>query len=101
MGHRTGHSPLELRLFRTVDHECGYFDDRLSQDLVIDPNDPALAERFEHALGWGFRRSGDIVYTLKPGYFEAEVLQSVIQCGLPMVVAGSTLAMRSPWNTRS
>ena len=62
MGHRTGHSPLELRLFRTVDHECGYFDDRLSQDLVIDPNDPALAERFEHALGWGFRRSGNIVY---------------------------------------
>ena len=62
MGHRTGQSPLELRLFRTVDHECGYFPDRIAQDLVIDPQDPWLSERFRHALGWGFRRSGNIVY---------------------------------------
>lgn len=62
MGHRTGPSPLELRLFRTLDHECGYFPGRVAQDLVIDPNDPWLGERFRHALGWGFRRSGNLVY---------------------------------------
>lgn len=50
------------RLFRTADHACGYFPTRVANDLVIDPIDPRLAQHYPQALGWGFRRSGDILY---------------------------------------
>lgn len=52
----------ELRVFHTGDHVCGYFPDRIARDLVIDPRDPRLAQHYPIALGWGFRRSGDLVY---------------------------------------
>lgn len=52
----------DLRVFHTGDHVCGYFPDRVARDLVIDPRDPRLARFYPTALGWGFRRSGDIVY---------------------------------------
>ena len=52
----------ELRVFHTGDHVCGYFPDRVARDLVIDPRDPRIAQHYPVALGWGFRRSGDIVY---------------------------------------
>ena len=29
-----------IRLFRTAEHECGYYSDRMARDLVIDPQDP-------------------------------------------------------------
>jgi arginyl-tRNA--protein-N-Asp/Glu arginylyltransferase len=52
----------ELRVFHTGEHVCGYFPDRIARDLVIDPRDPRLAQHYPVALGWGFRRSGDLVY---------------------------------------
>jgi arginine-tRNA-protein transferase len=52
----------ELRVFHTGDHVCGYFPDRIARDLVLDPRDPRLAQHYPIALGWGFRRSGDLVY---------------------------------------
>lgn len=52
----------ELRVFHTGEHVCGYFPDRIARDLVIDPRDPRLPQHYPTALGWGFRRSGDIVY---------------------------------------
>ena len=52
----------DLRLFHTGEHPCGYWPDRYARDLVLDPRDPRLAEWYPMALGWGFRRSGDIVY---------------------------------------
>jgi arginyl-tRNA--protein-N-Asp/Glu arginylyltransferase len=52
----------ELRLFHTGDHPCGYWPERNARDLVLDPRDPRLARLYPMALGWGFRRSGDIVY---------------------------------------
>ncbi len=51
-----------LRVFHTGEHVCGYFPDRIARDLVIDPRDPRLAQHYPVALGWGFRRSGDLVY---------------------------------------
>ena len=51
-----------LRVFHTGEHVCGYFPDRIARDLVIDPRDPQLAQHYSTALGWGFRRSGDLVY---------------------------------------
>jgi arginine-tRNA-protein transferase len=52
----------DLRLFHTGEHACGYWPERVARDLVLDPRDPRLARWYPHALGWGFRRSGDIVY---------------------------------------
>ncbi|MFD0740345.1 arginyltransferase [Lysobacter koreensis] len=54
--------PDDLRLFHTGEHACGYWPDRVARDLVLDPRDPRLARWYPMALGWGFRRSGDIVY---------------------------------------
>jgi arginine-tRNA-protein transferase len=52
----------DLRLFHTGEHPCGYWPQRAARDLVLDPRDPRLADWYPLALGWGFRRSGDIVY---------------------------------------
>ena len=52
----------DLRLFHTGEHACGYWPERVARDLVLDPRDPRLARWYPLALGWGFRRSGDIVY---------------------------------------
>lgn len=52
----------DLRLFHTGLHPCGYWPERQARDLVLDPRDPRLSEWYTLALGWGFRRSGDIVY---------------------------------------
>ena len=52
----------ELRLFQTGEHPCGYFPERHARDLVLDPQDSRLGELYPMALGWGFRRSGDLVY---------------------------------------
>ena len=52
----------DLRLFQTGEHPCGYFPQRQARDLVLDPQDARLAELYPMALGWGFRRSGNLVY---------------------------------------
>src|SRR5690606_5641862 len=62
MGNDPGRDIDELRLFHTAEHPCGYWPERIARDLVLDPCDPRLAERYPMALGWGFRRSGNIVY---------------------------------------
>jgi len=51
-----------VRLFQTLDHACGYYDDRSARNLVIDPLDPRLARVYETSLAWGFRRAGGHVY---------------------------------------
>lgn len=51
-----------VRLFQTLDHPCGYYDDRSARNLVIDPLDPRLARVYETSLAWGFRRAGGHVY---------------------------------------
>jgi len=57
-----GNRDDELRLFQTGEHPCGYWPDRTARDLVLDPNDRRLGGLYPMALGWGFRRSGDLVY---------------------------------------
>ena len=52
----------DLRIFHTAEHACGYWPERLARDLVLDPRDPRLLEFYPMALGWGFRRSGDLLY---------------------------------------
>ena len=52
----------DLRVFHTGDHPCGYWPSRHARDLVLDPRDARLPQLYPLALGWGFRRSGDLVY---------------------------------------
>ncbi|MES2670718.1 MAG: arginyltransferase [Pseudomonadota bacterium] len=51
-----------MRLFHTSEHACGYWPERQARDLVFDPGDPRLAQMYPMALGWGFRRSGNLIY---------------------------------------
>lgn len=51
-----------MRLFHTPEHPCGYWPERQARDLVFDPGDPRLARMYPMALGWGFRRSGNLIY---------------------------------------
>ncbi|MGQ4583117.1 arginyltransferase [Lysobacter sp. F60174L2] len=62
MGNDPGQDLDQLRLFHTGEHPCGYWPERSARDLVLDPRDPRLPQWYRLALGWGFRRSGDIVY---------------------------------------
>lgn len=62
MGTDPGQDSDDLRLFHTGEHACGYWPDRIARDLVLDPRDPRLSTWYPLSLGWGFRRSGDIVY---------------------------------------
>lgn len=51
-----------VRLFQTLPHECGYYGERIAQNLVIDPAASNLAELYERALPRGYRRAGGHVY---------------------------------------
>jgi leucyl-tRNA---protein transferase len=51
-----------VRLLRTESHDCGYFDGRTAQNLVVDPDWPRREKLFGDALRAGFRRSGDHIY---------------------------------------
>lgn len=61
-GHDDDASRADLRVFHTGEHPCGYWPDRTARDLVLDPRDERMPQLYPLALGWGFRRSGDIVY---------------------------------------
>ena len=51
-----------VRLFQTLPHTCGYYADRVAQNLVIDPAAPQLDQLYGPALARGFRRAGDHLY---------------------------------------
>lgn len=48
--------------YLTVEHPCSYFDERLSQNIIPDPNQPMTARLYQQLGMIGFRRSGDYVY---------------------------------------
>lgn len=68
-----------VRLFQTLDHPCGYYDDRSARNLVIDPLDPRLAAVYGTSLAWGFRRAGGHVY--KPS---CRGCQACTPCRIPV-----------------
>lgn len=59
---RTDVQSQTVRLFQTLAHDCGYFADRIAQNLVIDPASPNMAQVYENALKRGYRRAGSHVY---------------------------------------
>lgn len=51
-----------VRLLKTLEHPCGYYEGRLAQNLVIDPLANGLPQLYDLALERGFRRAGGHVY---------------------------------------
>lgn len=51
-----------LNLYITSEHECGYYDDRMSANLVPDPKVSMEASLYAQLISKGFRRSGEFVY---------------------------------------
>ncbi len=55
-------SKASIRLYQTGLHPCGYWPDRRSRDLVLDPDSEHIGQAYAQALAMGFRRSGGHVY---------------------------------------
>lgn len=51
-----------IRIFQSLEHPCGYFPQRPSRNLVIDPLARGLPQAYGSAVEKGFRRSGGHVY---------------------------------------
>ncbi len=51
-----------LSLYITVEHECGYYDDRLTANLIPDPQISMHSGLYSLLISKGFRRSGAFVY---------------------------------------
>lgn len=68
-----------IKLFQTLEHRCGYYSDRLSRNLVLDPVDPELPRLYGAALERGFRRAGGHVY--RP---YCRLCQDCIACRVPV-----------------
>jgi leucyl-tRNA---protein transferase len=51
-----------IRLYQTIERDCGYWPQRRARDLLLDPHEPALAALYPEMLALGFRRSGNNVY---------------------------------------
>lgn len=61
-GYNGGMHSDAVRLFQTLPHACGYFAERVAQNLVIDPTAPDLDIIYPQALARGFRRAGGHLY---------------------------------------
>ena len=51
-----------LSLYITAEHECGYYHDRLTSNLIPDPQVSMNAGLYSLLISKGFRRSGGFVY---------------------------------------
>lgn len=54
--------PLQIRLYHTVDHQCGYYPDRTARNLIVDPDLSAPTHIYEALVAQGFRRSGSEIF---------------------------------------
>jgi leucyl-tRNA---protein transferase len=54
-----------VRVFVTNEHGCGYFSDRIVQNLVIDPEAVNKQEIYDKAIQHGYRRAGESIFKPK------------------------------------
>ena len=78
-----------VRLFQTLPHACGYYADRTSQNLVIDPSSPRLEQLYEVALQRGYRRAGGHVYIPR-----CQECRACIACRIPVASFKANRAQR-------
>jgi len=55
-------SSQNLSLYITAEHECGYYDERMTANLIPDPQVEMNASLYSLLISKGFRRSGSFVY---------------------------------------
>lgn len=55
-------SEQQIRILQTTDHRCGYYGDRQSRNLLIDPAAGDQRELYDLTIHAGFRRSGQLIY---------------------------------------
>ena len=72
-------SSRHIQLYVTTDSPCGYYDDRISRNLVPDPNVPLNAPIYNRLIQHGFRRSG--AHTYRP---HCNNCQACIACRIPV-----------------
>lgn len=68
-----------VRLFQTLPHPCGYFDERIAQNIVIDPSAPQLPQIYDLAVQRGYRRAGGHVY-----HPQCHACRACIACRVPV-----------------
>ena len=51
-----------IRVLQTVEHRCGYFSDRLTRNLVVDPGADHLDVVYDTLTSSGFRRAGSLIF---------------------------------------
>jgi leucyl-tRNA---protein transferase len=54
-----------VRLFLTLEHSCGYYSERIVQNLVIDPAANGKKRIYDQAIQQGFRRAGETIFRPK------------------------------------
>lgn len=72
-------SSRHIQLYITVESPCGYYDDRVSRNLVPDPDIPITASIYNQLIQHGFRRSGGHSYRPHCGD-----CQACIACRIPV-----------------
>lgn len=53
---------MKLRVLQTLEHPCGYYPDRLSQNLIVDPDADGQQHIYNSMAVAGFRRAGDVIF---------------------------------------
>ncbi|MDJ0656094.1 MAG: arginyltransferase [Xanthomonadales bacterium] len=51
-----------IRVLQTVEHRCGYFADRRTRNLVVDPGADHLDIVYDTLTSSGFRRAGSLIF---------------------------------------
>ncbi len=51
-----------IRVLQTVEHRCGYFSDRRTRNLVVDPGADHLDVIYDSLTSSGFRRAGALIF---------------------------------------
>lgn len=71
---------MTLRVLQTLESPCGYFEDRLSRNLVVDPSVADQRHVYDSLAPAGFRRAGDI--TFRP---HCQSCSACVPCRVPVL----------------
>ena len=59
---KSGGKSQAVKVFISLEHTCGYYPDRIAQNLVLDPIADAQKALYDAAIVRGFRRGGGHIY---------------------------------------
>ncbi len=68
-----------IRLYQTLPHSCGYWRERTTTNVIIDPERTDLDRLYPQALAKGFRRTGGFLYRPR-----CEHCKACVACRIPV-----------------